>query len=355
MEDDMALVLDTDTLDPCDRADALAAAILRVSAPAYLEYAPSSGPVTGRMYAWGLGHLDVLRLELSGLRVVRTARQIRVSPSPTLATIVVDPRGTPALHWIHAEVRDLTGPGELSTFDLNLPYDLNWRGGGVTVLFVPLERLGLPTETIRAGLGCLRASPLYRLMVEHIGLLARSIPELEGDPGAQGLGDASTEMLRALIVSAATRDSADGTMVPADLLLTQIREYVRRRLASPDLCPASIAHAHHISVRYLYKLCARAGIGLEQWIIAQRLERARTELARAEYRYRSIAAVAYGCGFRDPSHFARRFRAAYGMSPGQWRREAHAGHGFPTAPPAGTLRAASDSPGASEPSGNAGI
>ena len=33
-----------------------------------------------------------------------------------------------------------------------------------------------------------------------------------------------------------------------------------------------------------------------------------------------IAAVAAGWGFKDPTHFARRFRAAYGLRPQEWRR-----------------------------------
>ncbi|MDT5150765.1 MAG: hypothetical protein QOI01_2498, partial [Mycobacterium sp.] len=32
--------------------------------------------------------------------------------------------------------------------------------------------------------------------------------------------------------------------------------------------------------------------------------------------------VARRWGFKDPTHFARRFRAAYGMPPSQWLRTA---------------------------------
>lgn len=44
------------------------------------------------------------------------------------------------------------------------------------------------------------------------------------------------------------------------------------------------------------------------------------ELLRRESRHRSIAAIARSWGFRDPSHFARRFLAAYGVTPKEWRR-----------------------------------
>jgi AraC-like DNA-binding protein len=92
------------------------------------------------------------------------------------------------------------------------------------------------------------------------------------------------------------------------------------QLTDPLLNPRRIAQAHCISVRHLHKLCHRAGFSPEQWIISQRLERARAELARPDHRKPSISTIATRCGFRDPAHFARRFRAAYGMTPTEWRR-----------------------------------
>ena len=47
----------------------------------------------------------------------------------------------------------------------------------------------------------------------------------------------------------------------------------RLHLADPDLTPATIAAAHGISLRQLYKLCAEADLSLEQWIINERLHR----------------------------------------------------------------------------------
>jgi AraC-like DNA-binding protein len=103
-------------------------------------------------------------------------------------------------------------------------------------------------------------------------------------------------------------------------LLTQIRAYVRQHLRQPDLRPATIATAHNISLRHLYRLCAQAEFGLEQWIISQRLEGAREELALPSSRHRSIAMIARRWGFSDPTHFSHRFRAAFGVSPRDWRQ-----------------------------------
>ena len=112
------------------------------------------------------------------------------------------------------------------------------------------------------------------------------------------------------------------TPVLADTLLTRVTTYVQQHLRDPDLTPEGIAAAHNMSVRQIYKAFAAAGTSLEQWIIDQRLEAARIELRTPAGRRRAVAATARACGFRDASHFSRRFRAAYGLSPRYWQHAA---------------------------------
>ncbi|WP_443217637.1 helix-turn-helix domain-containing protein [Saccharothrix sp. CCNWYY140] len=59
---------------------------------------------------------------------------------------------------------------------------------------------------------------------------------------------------------------------------------------------------------------------MEQWIISERLRGAREDLIRRTDRSRTIATIARRWGFGDPTHFTRRFRAAYGITPSEWRR-----------------------------------
>jgi AraC-like DNA-binding protein len=49
-----------------------------------------------------------------------------------------------------------------------------------------------------------------------------------------------------------------------------------------------------------------------------RLEGARRDIAKDGAP--GIAAVARRWGFSDPTHFGRRFRTAYGISPKEWRQ-----------------------------------
>jgi AraC-like DNA-binding protein len=80
---------------------------------------------------------------------------------------------------------------------------------------------------------------------------------------------------------------------------------VYQHLTDPDLRPATIAAAHNVSLRHLYKICAQSGFSLEQWIIGERLHGARDELIRPDSHSRTITMVARQWGFSDPTHFTR--------------------------------------------------
>jgi AraC-like DNA-binding protein len=50
-------------------------------------------------------------------------------------------------------------------------------------------------------------------------------------------------------------------------------------------------------------------------VLAKRLEAAQAMLLCESYREQAIASIAYQCGFKDPAHFSRLFKARYGASP----------------------------------------
>ncbi len=57
-----------------------------------------------------------------------------------------------------------------------------------------------------------------------------------------------------------------------------------------------------------------------------RLEAARRLLADRRWAALTVTEVAARCGFAEPSHFARRFRLAYGLGPVEFRRSQAASH-----------------------------
>ena len=90
-------------------------------------------------------------------------------------------------------------------------------------------------------------------------------------------------------------------------------------LGDSELDAAMIAEALHLSERTIDKTCADAGFRLEDDIIGRRLAHARADLESESLRGEPISTIAHRWGFKDASHFSRRFRARYGSSPREWR------------------------------------
>jgi AraC-like DNA-binding protein len=311
------MLLDTADLPAEHRVEARRAASGQASVLCRIDHLTPDDAMHARMHLWAFGPATLFTSDSSGFRLVPTSPHVH-QDSPPAVTVAVQSRGVGQISRFGAD--QMVHAGELMLSDLTAPYVFSWTGGGGSWAFqVSYDQLGLPADVVRTAGPRLRGSPLYELVRDHLVQLARLADVMAADPGAGALGTATTELVRALLVSAAGRTGPELCEQP---LVTQVLAYARQHLTDPGLTPERIAGAHNVSVRQLYKACAGAGVRLEQWLIEQRLEVARAELATPSGRRRSIAATASACGFVDPSHFARRFRAAYGMTPRDWQRSA---------------------------------
>lgn len=209
-------------------------------------------------------------------------------------------------------------PGEISLTDFATPFQW-WSAGDFTTMSFRFSyaELCLPASAIRSAIGDLTTSPLYELFQTHVLQLYRFTEEDVPASAAESLGSATLELARAVIATVGHDDLATND-VAHEALVARIEAYVRQHLADPDLTPESIARAHHISCRQLYKLWSGRELSLAEWIMRGRLEGARRDIAKDGLP--AIAAVARRWGFTDPTHFGRRFRAAYGVSPREWQQ-----------------------------------
>jgi AraC-like DNA-binding protein len=105
----------------------------------------------------------------------------------------------------------------------------------------------------------------------------------------------------------------------SEKLLSRIRRTIRDRCHEPGLTPGAIAEAHGISKRYLHYLFAHADGTFGDELMRMRLECARRLLSDARFSALSVSEVAARSGFLEPSHFARRFRKAFGSGPMEFR------------------------------------
>ena len=101
-----------------------------------------------------------------------------------------------------------------------------------------------------------------------------------------------------------------------DRLTARAREDGREPIASLLGDVAQTASRARMSREGFSRAFARGhGMPPQAFSIARRLNHARALLRMGE----SIAAVAFDSGFADQSHLGRRFRSAFGVTPGQYR------------------------------------
>ncbi|KOG32520.1 MULTISPECIES: AraC family transcriptional regulator [Streptomyces] len=156
-------------------------------------------------------------------------------------------------------------------------------------------------------------------------LLAGFLTTLAADPGAfrPEEGPRLTTVLMDLLAgAAAARLDAEAAPAPESrrrALFLRTQDFVRGRLADPDLTPGTVAAAHHISVRYLHRLYQDEGLTVGTWIRDLRLAGAARDLADPALRRTPVHDIAVRWGFRHPAAFSRAFRAAHGRSPSEHR------------------------------------
>ena len=260
-----------------------------------------------------IGHASLLSTLCHDLELRRTARQ-----TVEVVAFAIVSEGAAWFEYDDGTSRHST-PGGLVLVDQSTPYHYLTRGSlESTSIEMGVQDLGLPIEIVRKAVELLPRSPLYGLITNHLVGLSRDLAQIERDPAASSVIGSTTDLLRALVASAAEVDRYARPAV-AEAMLPMVQAYVRQHVRDRDLTPERIARHHGISVRSLHKLCSGSDMRLMEWIYELRLDGARSELAQQHGRPRSIAAIAHRWGFADAGHFSRRFHRRYGVTPREWR------------------------------------
>ena len=99
--------------------------------------------------------------------------------------------------------------------------------------------------------------------------------------------------------------------------MTIVQDLMRSRLAG-DISIEELARAVNLpQAAFLRAFRETVGKTPHQFLMQQRVEKARDMLALSSY---SISEIATACGFADQSHLTRVFSRTVGTSPGVWRR-----------------------------------
>lgn len=313
------LVFDTREIPVHQRRDAIADSL--TNAASATSMSPEGPPETLHLTlgTWDLGGVELVDARCSA-NTLRRSRKSASDEEPLLAlTCCIKGWGVHTQRRHQVAVR----PDRILMTDFSAPYVHQVSSTWTVTTKIPFHLLGVPHDLAGTAQEHLGESPLAPLFFRHVLEVRRVADDLSG-PAAQALGTATLALARAVFASVANDERLNREALE-DILLLRVKAFAREHLGDPTLDPRRIAAATHVSVRHLYKTCAKADLRLEQWIIDQRLAAAREDLARRESGRVAVSEVSYKWGFASPSHFSRRFRNAYGVSPREWQAASREG------------------------------
>ncbi len=308
------LVFDSASVPKRDRQSAVVDSITSAAGASFMTPRHGGERLHLTLNAWHLGGVEVVDARCSAHTLRRSTRQSSGDDEPVIA--LTCGRLGRGLHRQHDHELSVK-PADVWATNLAEPYTHQVTDTWTTTAKVPARLLGVPPELVGPALGHVGRSPLAPLFNRHMMHIRDVADEVDGVAVAS-LGTATLALARALLASVSDDAELEREAL-SDSLMPRVMAFIRTHLTDSSLDAAGIAAANHVSVRQLYKAFARADLRLENWIIQQRLARAHEELALTTQRPATISAVAHRWGFADASHFARRFRSFYGMSPRQWQ------------------------------------
>jgi AraC-like DNA-binding protein len=116
------------------------------------------------------------------------------------------------------------------------------------------------------------------------------------------------------------RQPGSARQLEPDQLARLAQAFIQRSFGKPGLSAAEVAGELGISERTLHRALSREGASFSARLHAERMGVADRLLRDRHFRTLSVAEIGRRVGFSDPSHFVRRFRAEFGVTPAALRR-----------------------------------
>ncbi|MEU4806118.1 helix-turn-helix domain-containing protein [Actinosynnema sp. NPDC023587] len=315
----MRTVLDTAGVPVRDRATAWAGLLEHI--PVAMSTRFLDPDFHARVGTVRLGDVEMTSTTFSPLTLARTPRTIRRA-DPEHYLFALCRAGVQAAE--QSRTRSLLEPGELILFDSSRPFvtkaDAGQRSVSSLLVNFPKRLLPLPQRLVDR----LLAVPLRG--TQGIGrVLAQFLTTIADEPApypatdATRLGNATIDLVTAVLSHHLTGEPPPAPRSPQGVLFLRITAFIERHLPDPDLKPAAIASAHHISLRYLHRIFQYHGTSVAAHVKARRLDRCRRDLTDPALHHVAVHAIGARWGFPEPAEFSRVFRAAHGTPPGAYR------------------------------------
>ena len=279
--------------------------------------ANSDAPFFGEITTAQCDEMHFSRVRSDGQRVDRPWSRIRKAREEiVLVSVQIAGNGIVAQDGREAKLE----PGDFACYDSTRPYTLSFDAQfEQIVLHMPrramVRRIGA-TEEFTARRVC-SASPLGSLVAPFIRNAASVVSEV-GTTATARLSDVCLGLVAAALGDLTSQHSRSDTPARAALAF-RAKAIIEHNLGDIHLNTEKIAAMMGISSRYLQDLFHSENTTVSEWIWSRRLEKGRRDLFDPMLAREPITQIAMMCGFSDLAHFSRRFRAAYAMSPSEYR------------------------------------
>ncbi|MER7196060.1 helix-turn-helix domain-containing protein [Streptomyces flaveolus] len=276
--------------------------------------------------AANLGGAQVTAMTYASMASRRTPQMIRQS-DPEMYAVGLILRGQQAIIQDRREAP--LAAGDLVVYSTSQPYAAVVEAERDTAasVVVQVPRAMVPVSSNRVN----RILALRMPGREGVGgLLASFLTHMANDTSpyrpadSQRLGSVLVDLITAWLAHHIDAEDQTPTETRQHTQFLQIQDFVHQHLGNIELSPATVAAAHHISLRTLHRLfhSHANGTTVASYIRHQRLAGARRDLTDPRLSVQAVHAIAARWGFTRPADFTRAFRTQYGITPSDYRAQA---------------------------------
>lgn len=271
------------------------------------------------VHQYRVNDLRLNNLVARGVRSTRTRAQIARDRESYLAIVMVR-QGSLTLRSDGQEL--CLTEGTFTLWDSTRPAEeISGDGYHLMTLLVPEAQLlnRMPRARDLHGRLMNGRYGIGGLFMDHSRALMKHMGQLPA-ASRQGACDTSLDLLTLCL-------GGQPSLPPPRLrqvMLEQVQRHIETRLTDPSLGVSSLARAFSMTERNVHKLFEATGVTVCTYIRTRRLAMCRRDLEGTTLAQRHTGEIASHWGFADASHFSKVFRAAYGISPTEFRAQVRA-------------------------------